>query len=202
MVTAKLFAVKNIRHTARFAANHGNLTPAHPDTAVNRPPERTVCQTHLTFRERADFQTDGVRAAPATDKFAIRDEQTIRLRLFHHDGALAGVRAEAEKVSVLAAILRFREFVADAVAEAERVENVLPVGARELERDALRVDPFAERIIRFVVNAERPEVDVFDVADVAAHVHKDATTNRVAGDIAHDVPVGAHEADGFVGIQE
>ena len=112
------------------------------------------------------------------------------------------IGAEAEEVAVGAARLRLGELVAHAVAEAERVEDVVPVGAGQLEGDALRVDPFAVRIVGLVGHAERPEVDVLDVADVVALIHEDAALARIAGDVADQVPGGADQLDGLVGIEE
>ena len=53
-----------------------------------------------------------------------------------------------------------------------------------------------------VGDAERPEMDVLDVADVHALVDVDAPFARVARDVADQVPMGADEMDRLVGIQE
>ena len=99
-------------------------------------------------------------------------------------------------------MLRFGEFVADAVTEAERIGDIVPIGATEFERNPLRVDPLAVRITRIVGDAERPEVDVLDVADIITFVDENTPLDRIAGDIADNVPMGANEFDPLVRIQE
>ena len=78
----------------------------------------------------------------------------------------------------------------------------MPVGAGQLERDPLRVYPFAVGFVGLVFHAKRPEMDVFDMADVVALVDEDAPFARVAGDIADQVAMGANQLDGLVGIQK
>ena len=56
------------------------------------------------------------------------------------------------------------------VPEAERIRYIVPVGSPELERDAVNIDPFAKRVVRFVNQPERPKVDVFDSANVVTLV--------------------------------
>ena len=88
--------------TDEIAGGGGELSrrAAHPDTTINRPPERAVHQAHFALRLRLDFYRHGVGAAPAADEFVVRDKQTILLRLFNDHGTLARIRAQPEIVSV------------------------------------------------------------------------------------------------------
>ncbi len=45
-------------------------------------------------------------------------------------------------------------------------------------------------------------MDVLHAADVAAHVHVEASPRRIARHVAHQMPVRAHEPDRLVGIQQ
>src|SRR5438105_3109094 len=78
----------------------------------------------------------------------------------------------------------------------------MPVSAGKFERDSIGVHPFAERVVRVIAYAEWPEVDVLDMADVVALVHKDSALHRVAGDIADKMARGANEFDPLIWIEQ
>ena len=132
-------------------------------------------------------QTESV-AAPPANKLPVGNQETGRLHCSTSTARRQRIGPQAEEVAVGAASLRLGELVSHAVSEAKGVQHVMPVGAGQLEGDALRVHPFAVRIVRIVSHAERPEVDVLDMADVVALVHIDAALARVAGNIANQVP--------------
>jgi hypothetical protein len=78
------------------------------------------------------------------------------------------------------------EPIAHLVAEAERVVDVLPVGAAE-----------EERLSVFHLPLEQPglhappwiEVNVFDASDVVDGIDEDAASQRLAVHVANEVPV-------------
>ena len=112
-------------------------------------------------RRRLDHRRVG---AVEGDELAVGDQQrrTGAVCSTTTDG-VAIVGADAQEVAVAGARLGLDELVADVVAEAERVEHVLPVGPAEDERLAVlhlpveQLGPHAP---------PRVEVDVLDPADV------------------------------------
>ena len=106
------------------------------------------------------------------------------------------------KLPLQAPAFDLRKLVSDAVAEAEGVIDILPVGAGKLERHAVDIDPLAVGIVLVVVDAERPEVAVLDAADVVALIDIKTAEDRIAIHIADQVPRGPLHADALVGIQQ
>ena len=174
----------------------------HPDTTIDRSPKRTVGEADFAFDLGLNFHADRIGAAPTSDEFPVADQQTWWLRLLDHNSTLAGVGSQAHEVAISATMPGLGEFVSDAIAKAKGVEHVMPVGARQLEGDALGVDPFAERVIGIIVHPKGPEVNVFDVADVVTFIDVDAAPYGVAGHIANEVPSGTDQLDALIGIEE
>ncbi len=101
-------------------------------------------------------------------EFAVGDQQAKRRAILHQHGGEAIVRANAQKIAVAHAGFGLGEFVAHLVAETERVDDILPVGAGKNERFAVGLLPGEQ----FAFEAKPGiEMDVFDAAHVVDAVH-------------------------------
>src|ERR1017187_10586192 len=98
---------------------------------------------------------------------------------------VAIVRADAQEVAVTEAARSLDELVADVVAEAKRVQHVLPVAAAKDKGLPILLLPVEQT--RFEA-PPRIEMHVLYPPDVEDHIHVDAPPERLAMNIPDQVP--------------
>ena len=87
------------------------------------------------------------------------------------------------------------EFVSDIVAKTKRVEDVLPIASPENERFAVFLLPVVE--IGFHA-PPRVEVHVFDPANVVDHIDVNSAAQRLALNVADEMPLVVRGVDAVI----
>src|ERR1017187_2793971 len=140
----------DLERVATFAItvplNEGAIAETHRALAgdlrdlIARSPERRVDEANTpgVIGSHAHHRWIGT---VERNKFAVGNQQANVRALLHLQRRDAVIRADAEEISVAVAGPRFDEFVADAVAEAERIEHIFPVALAEDERLAVFLLP-------------------------------------------------------------
>ena len=173
-----------------FARHTGDLAARSPERAVGEADASRVGLGHLDH---------GRIGALEGDELAVGDQEAVRGTLLDENGGCAGVGAQTQKVAVAFAGLGPDELVADVVAEAEGIEHVLPVAAAEDKGLAVLELPLEELGFRAPPGVE---VDVFDPSDVVDGVDQDAAPQRLAVDVADQVPLVPRGVDAVEGIEQ
>ena len=133
------------------------------------------------------------------DELAVRDEQPHRRAVLDDQRRVAIVGADAEEVAVAEAGSSLDELVADVVAEAEGVQDVLPVAAPEDERLAVLLLPLEQAR---TCAPPGVEVDVLDTPDVVNRVHEHAAPEGLAVHVPNQVPFVAGSVNAVVGVKQ
>ena len=172
------------------------------DTRLDWSPKRAVVQADFSDGVLGDFDAYGVCACPAADKLSVGDQKSGHLRRLHQHSATAGIGTQTKEVSVCSAVAVIGKLVPDPVAKTEKIDHIMPIGARQFKGHAVDVDPLAIGVVRTVDQPEGPVVDIFDMTDIVALIDEKTSPNRVTGYVTNQVTCGTDKSDSLVGIEE
>ena len=183
-------------HKRAVAESHGAL-PGDFSNLIARAPKRAVHKPHTAGIRSLYAHHGGVRPVER-DEFTVGDQQGHRRAVLDHHGRETVIGAKAQEVAVANPGLSLNELVTDAIAEAEGVEDVLPVAAADDECFPMFLLPLKQ--FRFHA-PPGIEMHILDAPDVVDGIHENTAAKRLAMDIADEMPLVLAGVDAVVGIQ-
>ena len=183
--------------------HEGAIAEAHRTLArdfrnlVAGPPKGAVHKAHAAGVGGLHAHHRGIGAVEG-DELAVGDQQRKRSAVLHDHGGVTIIRADAQEIPVAEASRGLDELVADVIAKAKGVEDVLPVAAAEDKRLPVRL--LLVEQARFHA-PPRVEMHVLDPPDVVDHVHIDAPSQGLAVHVPDQVPLIATGIDAVVGVK-
>ena len=155
-------------HESAVAETDGSV-PGDFRNLIAGAPEGAVAEADHAMMRGTDFDHGGIGSVERSE-FGIRDEQGILRALFDEDCAVAVVCSDSEKVAIAFSGIGGDEFVAQVVAVAEGIEDILPIGTTEDEGLAILHLPVVNRAVRIPPGIEVNVLDPADVVDGATKI--------------------------------
>src|ERR1035437_3938600 len=155
------------------------------DALTNGAPKAGAVDVEIAVCARQGLDADAVGAAARVSDVEVGDVNHIGLRGEELESDVHAIKVHIAHLSVHRAAGRGSEPRANGVAEREDVLHDLPIGAHEVEGDAIVLNKSPDI---GVVGPERPEMHVHDAPNVIALVHRNADSQWLAIKAADQMP--------------
>ena len=165
---------------------------------IARPPKGAIGKAHRAPVAGADHHHRWVRPVKGGE-FPVGDQQAKGRALLDQHRRAAIIGPDPQEISVALAARRLDELVAGFVAETKRVQHIFPVAAPKDEGLAVGHLPLIGRR----VGAAPPgiEMDVLQAANVVNVVHINSAPQRLAGNVAQQMPLAPADVYAVVWIE-
>src|ERR1039458_9626734 len=173
-----------------LARDFRNLVAGPPKGAVHKSQTPRVIGVHAHHRRVG---------AVEGDELAIRNEHPERSTVLHNQGGVTIIRANAEEIAIAQAASGLYELIANVIAKAKGVEDVLPVTSTEDKGLPMRLLPLEQARLYAPPGVE---MHVLDTSDVEDHVHEDASPQWLAMHVPNQVALIVAGIDAIIGVEQ